>query len=49
VVADTLYDLEQKNTADRQYIKNRVKEDLREYIWQSTKRNPMIFPILVEV
>ncbi|MCL1884827.1 MAG: ribonuclease J [Defluviitaleaceae bacterium] len=49
VVADTLYELEQKNTADRQYIRTRVKEVLREYIWQSTKRNPMIFPILVEM
>jgi len=49
VVIDTLYDLEQKNTADRQYIRNKIKEDLREYIWQKTKRNPMIFPILVEV
>ena len=49
VVADTLNDLEEKHTSDRQYIRNRVKDDLREYIWQSTKRNPMIFPILVEV
>ncbi|MCL2456412.1 MAG: ribonuclease J [Defluviitaleaceae bacterium] len=48
-VADTLFELEQKNTSDRQFIRNRVKEDLREYIWQSTKRNPMVFPILVEV
>jgi ribonuclease J len=48
VAEDTLYDLEQKNTADKQYIKNKVKEDLREYIWQKTKRNPMIFPILVD-
>jgi len=48
VVADTLYEMEQKNTADKQYIRTRVKDDLREYIWQKTKRNPMIFPILVE-
>jgi len=48
VVADTLHEMEQKNTTDKQYIKNKVKEDLREYIWQRTKRNPMIFPILVE-
>jgi ribonuclease J len=47
-VADTLYELEQENTNDRQYIRTRVKEDLKEYIWQTTKRNPMIFPILVE-
>lgn len=49
VVAGTLRELEQKNTVDRQYIRNRIKEDLREYIWQSTKRNPMVFPILIEV
>ncbi|MCL2286479.1 MAG: ribonuclease J [Firmicutes bacterium] len=48
VVTDTLHEMEQKNTADKQYIKNRIKDDLREYIWQRTKRNPMIFPILVE-
>jgi len=48
VVSDTLFEMEQKNTADKQYIKNKIKEDLREYIWQKTKRNPMIFPILVE-
>jgi len=48
VVADTLYEMEQKNTADKQYIKNKVRDDLKEYIWQKTKRNPMIFPILVE-
>ena len=49
VISDTLFEVEQKNTADRQYIKNKIKEDLREFIWQRTKRNPMIFPILVEV
>ena len=48
VVADTLYEMEEKNVSDKQYIKNKMKEDLREYIWQKTKRNPMIFPILVE-
>ena len=49
VVSGTLLELEQKNTADRQYIRNRIKDDLREFIWQRTKRNPMIFPVLVEV
>jgi len=49
VVIETLFEMEEKNTADRQYIKNRIKEDLREFIWQRTKRNPMIFPVLVEV
>ena len=48
VVSDTLYEMEKKNTADRQYMKNKIKDDLKEFIWQRTKRNPMIFPVLVE-
>jgi len=50
VVSDALNEMvEQKNTADRQYMKNKIKDDLKEFIWQRTKRNPMIFPVLVEV
>jgi ribonuclease J len=49
VVTETLFEMEQKNTSDLQYIKNRIREDLKEFIWQRTKRNPMIFPILLEV
>jgi len=48
VIRDTLYEMEQKNTTDKQYIRTRMKDALKEYIWQRTKRNPMIFPILVE-
>jgi ribonuclease J len=49
VVRGTLYDCEQKNTADWQYIRNKVRDDLKDHIWQKMKRNPMIFPILLEV
>ena len=49
VISESLFEMEQKNTADRQYMKNKIKDDLREFIWQRTKRNPMIFPILVEL
>lgn len=49
VVLNTLLALEEKNVSDRQHIKNKVRDDLKEYIWQATKRNPMIFPILIEM
>ena len=48
VVSKTLEEMEGKHISDRQQIKTRIKDDLREYIWQRTKRNPMIFPVLVE-
>ena len=48
VVLETLYDIERSRTSDKQYIKTKIKDNLREFIWQSTKRNPMIFTILVE-
>jgi ribonuclease J len=49
IVRESLYEIEQKNTADMQYIRSKIRDDLREFIWQRTKRNPMIFPILLEV
>jgi ribonuclease J len=30
-------------------IKTTVKDDLREFVWQKTKRSPMILPIIMEV
>jgi ribonuclease J len=49
IVNETLFEMEQKNTVDLQHIRTRIRDDLKEYIWQRTKRNPMIFPILLEV
>jgi ribonuclease J len=49
VVRDSFYHCEFKHTNDWQYVKNRVKEDLKNHIWQKMKRNPMILPMLLEV
>lgn len=38
-----------RNIRDWSKIKNAVRDDLREYLWQKTKRNPMILPVLMEV
>ncbi|MBP3707222.1 MAG: ribonuclease J [Clostridia bacterium] len=40
---------EDKNITDWSTIKTTLKENLREYIFQRTKRNPMILPIIMEV
>jgi ribonuclease J len=49
VVSETLsYCLSDEN-ADWNRIKNSIKEDLGEFLWQRTKRNPMILPIISEV
>ena len=31
------------------YLKNNIKENLKEYLYTKTKRNPMILPIIMEV
>jgi len=31
------------------YMKNSIKDDLKNYLYQKTKRNPMILPIIMEV
>ncbi|MGN0242910.1 MAG: ribonuclease J [Lachnospiraceae bacterium] len=38
-----------KNITDWSKIKNQVREELSDYIWKKTKRNPMILPIIVEI
>ena len=32
-----------------QQIKNSIKDDLGGFLWERTKRNPMILPIISEV
>jgi ribonuclease J len=38
-----------KTKAEWSNIKFRVKEALREYLWQKIKRSPMILPIIMEI
>ena len=40
---------EEKGVTDWSTIKATLKDDLREYIFQKTKRNPMILPIIMEI
>lgn len=49
VVADALAKCEEKNITGWSYIKAMIKETLKNYVWQKTKRSPMILPIIMEV
>ena len=49
VVEDALTRCLDNNTADWGKIKTAIKDDLGEFLWKRTKRNPMILPIITEV
>ena len=49
VVKNVLIDCEERNIKEWAYLKNNIKENLREHLYQKTKRNPMILPIIMEV
>lgn len=49
IIKDVLFECEEKNIKEWAYLKNNIKENLKEYLYQRTKRNPMILPIIMEV
>ena len=49
VVRKSLDRCEDKHIVEWSQIKTIVKDDLREFVWQKTKRSPMILPIIMEV
>ncbi|MCI8341729.1 MAG: ribonuclease J [Firmicutes bacterium] len=48
-VADALFECDFSGSSGWNYIKGLIKDTLKEYVWQSTKRSPMILPIIMEV
>ena len=44
-----LENVKKKGIRDWSTIKSTVRENLRDYIFSKTKRNPMIIPIIMEV
>lgn len=49
VVRDALLACEGTQIVEWAYIKNLIKDTLRDFLWQKTKRNPMILPIIMEI
>lgn len=49
IVKGSLNNCTKRNINDWSKMKNVVKEELNEYLWQQIKRSPMILPIIMEV
>lgn len=49
VVLAALLDCEEKNITSWNYIKGIIKDTLKNFLWQKTKRSPMILPIIMDV
>jgi len=49
VIREEIEKCEQKHIKEWSVIKSNLKDNLRDYIYQKTKRNPMILPIIMEL
>ncbi|SFB24811.1 ribonuclease J [Acetitomaculum ruminis DSM 5522] len=49
VISEAIERCQEKGTSDWSRIKSAIKDDLGEFVWKETKRNPMILPIIMEV
>ncbi|MBI4138875.1 ribonuclease J [Candidatus Uhrbacteria bacterium] len=47
--ADILKDEDPRSSANAPYLKDKLKDDLGEFLFHKTQRRPMIMPIIVEV
>ena len=48
-IREEIHDLENRHVRDWSTIKSTLKDDLRDFVFDRTKRNPMILPIIMEV
>jgi ribonuclease J len=48
-VKQFLKDKDHTSPAFENYIKNKIRNELGEFLWKKTNRRPMILPVLIEV
>ena len=49
IVSQTVFEYLEAGERDLNRLKNRIRDDLSQFLWERTKRNPMILPIISEV
>ena len=48
-IREEIHELEEKHIRDWTVIKSTLKDDVRDFVFDRTKRNPMILPIIMEM
>ena len=48
IVKDVLIECEEKQITDWATLKSKMRDELREFLYEKTKRKPMILPIIME-
>ncbi len=49
IIVDVVEDCERNKVSEWTTIKGRIKKSLRSYLYESTKRNPMILPVIIDI
>jgi len=49
IARDSIERCMKSKTREWNFLKQQVRDDLGDYFWQMTKRNPMILPVIQEV
>lgn len=49
IAKETLTKLEEKNITDWSTIKSKIKDSLSQFLYERTKRKPMILPVIMEI
>lgn len=49
IVRTELFACSEKELKDWNYVKGIIRDSLKDYVWQATKRSPMILPVIMEV
>ena len=48
-IREEIQEIEENHITDWSTIKSTLKDDVRDFVFKRTKRNPMILPIIMEV
>jgi ribonuclease J len=48
-VKKILHDSDRRSPAFEEYTKNKIRDDIGQFLWTATKRRPMVLPVIIEV